>query len=61
MIENKKYGAVLADKCYDTDAIVAHVTEGEALCVIPPKKNQKALPNYDKELYKERHKIECMM
>lgn len=60
LIKGKKYGALLADKGYDTDAIVAHVGEGGALCVIPPKKNRKSQRDYDEELYKERHKIECM-
>jgi len=60
LIRNKKYGALLADKGYDTDAIVAHVTEGGAVCVIPPKKNRKVQRDYDEELYKERHKVECM-
>jgi len=60
LIQNRKYGAFLADKGYDTDAIVTHVVEGGASCVIPPKRNRKIQREYDKELYKERHKIECM-
>jgi len=60
LIESKKYGVFLADKGYDSDAIVAHIREGGALCVIPPKKNRKVQREYDKALYKERHKVECM-
>jgi len=60
LIGNKVYEALLADKGYDTDEIVSHVTKGGALCVIPPKKNRKVQRAYDEELYKERHKIECM-
>jgi len=60
LIENKKYEAFLADKGYDTDAIVAHVRESGASCVIPPKRNRKVQRDYDQELYRERHKIECL-
>jgi len=60
LLENKLYEALLADKGYDTDEIVAYVIESEALCVIPPKKNRKSRRDYDEELYKERHKIECL-
>jgi len=60
LLENKKYEALLADKGYDTDAIVAHVIKKGAICVIPPKKSRKTPRLYDKELYKERHKIECL-
>jgi transposase len=60
LLENKAYEALLADKGYDTDAIVAYVTQGGALCVIPPRKNRKIQREYDEELYRERHKIECM-
>ncbi|PCH59319.1 MAG: hypothetical protein COC05_07270 [Gammaproteobacteria bacterium] len=41
LIESKKYGVFLADKGYDSDAIVAHIRESEALCVIPPKRTEK--------------------
>jgi transposase len=60
LLENKEYKALLADKGYDTDEIVAVVAESEALCVIPPKKNRKIQREYDQEIYKERHKIECL-
>ena len=51
---------LLADKGYDTDAIVAHVTKRGAVCVIPPKKSRTTQRLYDEEIYKERHKIECL-
>lgn len=60
LLEGKKYEALLADKGYDTDEIVTAVSQEEVLCVIPPKKNRKVQRDYDRELYKERHKIECL-
>jgi len=60
LIGGRNYEALLADKGYDTDAIVAHVIEDGAQCVIPPKKNRVKQRAYDEDLYKERHKIECM-
>lgn len=50
---------MLADKGYDSDAIIAHVEAQGAVAIIPPKRNRIVLREYDKILYKERHKIEC--
>ena len=49
---------LLADRGYDTDAILGQVERQGMLPVIPPKKNRKEQRNYDKELYKTRHLIE---
>jgi len=59
-LQDKEYEALLADKGYDTDAILDHVAENDAQSVIPPKKNRKVQRKYDEEVYKERHKIECL-
>ena len=50
----------LADKGYDSDAIREFATEKGITPQIPPKKNRKEERLYDKHLYKERHKIECL-
>jgi len=51
---------LLADRGYDaTWYRVALLEKGITPC-IPPKKNRKEPPEYDKELYKQRHKIEIM-
>jgi transposase len=50
--------AVLADKGYDSDAIVKHIETSGAKAVIPPKSNRKQQREYDKELYKKRNRIE---
>lgn len=60
LVQHHTYGALLADKGYDTDAIITHVKTQGSVCVIPPKKNRVTQRLYDTELYKERHKIECL-
>jgi transposase len=50
---------VIADKGYDSDEFIAFITERESVAVIPPRENRTAPREYDKELYKERHLVEC--
>jgi len=52
---------VLADKAYDSEAILLRVTQMGAEPVIPPKSNRKVQREYDEELYKERHLVECFI
>ena len=50
---------VIADKGYDADKRVRQVlAHSGKSAVIPPRKNRKNPAEYDKELYKQRHKIE---
>ncbi len=49
---------VLADKGYDSQAIVDSVTSGGAEAVIPPRRHRKEQRFYDKHLYKVRHLVE---
>jgi transposase len=49
---------LLADKGYDSDAIVEHVAILGAVAVIPPKRNRKQQREYDKIIYKQRNRIE---
>ena len=49
---------LLADKTYDTDAIVEFVIKQGATVVIPPKSNRVVEREYDKILYKERNWVE---
>ena len=50
--------AVIADKGYDSDAVVAHVDTMGAQTVIPPKCNRKQQREYDISLYRLRNRIE---
>ena len=58
LLGERKTSHVLADKGYDSDAIVEHVATMGAVAVIPPKRNRKVQREYDKDLYKQRNRIE---
>jgi transposase len=49
---------LIADKAYDTDAIVQSAIANGANAVIPPKKNRLDQREYDRHLYKQRHLVE---
>ena len=51
---------LLADRGYDADWFRAALIEKGISPCIPPKKNRKIQIEYDRELYKQRHKIENM-
>ena len=58
LIENIAGEHLLADRGYDTDAIVAQAQEQGMKAVIPPKRNRKIQREYDEYLYKLRHLVE---
>jgi transposase len=58
LIAGFEAGYVLADKGYDSDAVVSTITENQAIPVIPAKKNRKVSREFDQELYKERNRVE---
>jgi len=58
LIEGYEMQALLADKGYDADYIVAAI--GSAQAVIPPRSMRKSKRTYDQELYKERNQVERM-
>jgi transposase len=49
---------LLADRGYDSDAIVHQAKDQGMKSVIPPRKNRKEQRHYDKDIYKLRHLIE---
>lgn len=51
-------GAVLADKGYDSDDLLTYVASLKAEAVIPAKKNRKVQRPLNRELYKDRNKVE---
>ncbi|MDY8024971.1 IS5 family transposase [Paenibacillus polymyxa] len=50
---------VLADRAYDTNAIRVFLEDQQAIPVIPGKNNRRVSPKYDRDVYKERHLVEC--
>ena len=58
LIEGLTAENLLADKGYDSDAIIGQATEQGMKAQIPPKRNRKAQRRYDKERYKLRHLVE---
>ena len=58
LIEQMQPGAVLADKAYDADALLAYIEGKDAKAVIPPKTNRKNQRAFDKYQYRHRNLIE---
>jgi transposase len=58
LIDGYEAGAVLGDKGYDADALVAQIAEAGAVAVIPSKANRIAPREHDRNLYADRNKIE---
>jgi len=58
LTEGIEAGKLLADKGYDTNAILEMAEKAKMEAVIPPKSNRKIQREYDKELYKKRHLVE---
>lgn len=53
------FDAAIADKAYDSDALLELIVEEhQAQPVIPPKKNRKQPREYDRYLYKIRNLVE---
>lgn len=61
LIEGFACRALIADKGYDSDDLVAAVEAGGGEAVIPPRKNRTEQRDYDRHLYRERHLIECFI
>jgi transposase len=58
LIEGLTAEHLLADRGYDSDAIVEQAIEQGMKAQIPPRKNRKYQRDYDKEIYKLRHLVE---
>jgi len=58
LLEGRAARAVMADKGYDADYLVAAIRKKGAKAVIPPRSHRKTPRHYDKELYKQRNLIE---
>ena len=51
-------GAVLADKAYDTNAIVAGIAQTGGAVVVPSKRSRRVARLLDRNLYADRNKVE---
>lgn len=58
LIRDVPFEVVIADRGYDSRAVVAAVEEGGGEAVIPPRKNRKEQRAYDRERYKDRNLVE---
>ena len=58
LIEGISAEALLADRGYDTNEIVAYAADAGMKVVIPPKRSRKKKRAYDEYLYRIRHLVE---
>lgn len=58
LVENLRAGAVIADKGYDSNAIVESIRTTRAKAVIPPRSNRKTKRRYSRVLYRTRNIVE---
>ena len=58
LIEGLSAGHLIADKGYDSNAIVEQAKGQGMQAQIPPRKNRKAPRDYDTYLYRQRHLVE---
>lgn len=59
LIEGIKNAHILANKGYDADAFIEQIESQECTPVIPPRSHRKKPREFDKDIYKERHLVEC--
>ncbi len=57
LLQARQADAVIADRGYDADCLVAQSESLGATAVIPPKRNRKHQRAYNRELYKQRNRI----
>jgi transposase len=58
LLEGSQAEKVLADKAYDSDALIAQIEAQGATPVIPPRANRTEPRDYDREEYKKRNVVE---
>lgn len=61
LLEGFDFQAVLADRGYDADKILAFIAQTEAEAIIPAKKNRLVQRDTDWHTYKTRHLVECFI
>lgn len=58
LLSGKEAKAVIADKGYDADRLLAQIERQGTIAVIPPLKCRTVQRDYDRQLYKERNAVE---
>ena len=58
LIHGISTNAVIADKAFDADALIATIQHSGAAAVIPPKSNRRDPHDFDRHQYKHRNLIE---
>jgi transposase len=58
LIEALRTDAVIGDKGYDADALIACIKQAGAQAVIPPRANRTEQRAYDRHLYKDRNLVD---
>jgi len=59
LLQNTYDAYVIADRAYVSDPVRYQIKKQRCIAVIPSKKNSINPVEYDKDIYKERHLIEC--
>ncbi len=58
LIEGVDAGALLSDRAHDTNQLLAHCRRRGIEPVIPSKRNRKVQRQHDRQLYRQRHRVE---
>lgn len=58
MLQGATNTFVIADKAYDSDAIIAHIQARGSQAVIPPRRGRRVERPYDRDLFKSRFLVE---
>lgn len=58
LLRGEQADYVIADRGYDSDEIIDHIVQMNAIPVIPPRSNRIIQRRYDKFLYRDRNLIE---
>ncbi len=61
LTDGLEFDHLIADRSYDADAFLARILAQHAIPVIPPRANRRVPRDYDRDLYRERHVIECFI
>jgi transposase len=59
LLSKDQPGAILADAAYDADHLRAAIAQAGATAAIPNHPSRATKRPFDRQLYKERHPIEC--